>query len=108
MAEKYVRTQVRTTNPAKGVYRTLNGCFEIRAAERKGHWDVFRLVGGGAERIAGEVRGYDRALDSLLALDGVTLEALNTRPAKAKPEPQPEATATEAKPKRQRKAPVTA
>jgi hypothetical protein len=122
MAEGYVRTKVRAKNPSKGVYRTLDGSHEIRQADKKGHWDVYRLVGGGAQRIAAEVKGYDRALDRILEEPGVTLEQLNTAPkVEAKPtkqelaerfaaedasraEPDP---ATERKP-RQRKAAATA
>src|SRR5215204_5835259 len=86
-ATSYVRTKVRTTNPSRGVYRTLDGAFEIRAAEKKGHWDLYRLVEGGAQRIAAEVKGYDRALDRVLEEPGIELEQLNTRPPKPdKPE----------------------
>jgi len=82
----YTRTKVRTTNPSRGTYRTLDQRFEIRAAEKKGHWDVYRLVGGGAEKIAGPVKGYDAALNRILEEPGVGLEQLNTRPPKPKPE----------------------
>lgn len=96
----YVRTQVRTKNPAKGVYRTLGGSYEIRQAERKGCWDVYRLLDGGAQKIASEVRGYDAALNRVLEEPGVELEALNAPPAKAKAEPQQAATpAVEVQPK---------
>ena len=90
-ATSYVRTKVRTTNPSRGVYRTLDGAFEIRAAEKKGHWDLYRLVEGGAQRIAAEVKGYDAALNRALQEPGVTLEQLNTRP------PKPEAPKVEVK-----------
>jgi len=93
MAESsYTRTKVRTTNPAKGVYRTLDGRFEIRAAEGKGHWDVSRVVVGGAEKIAGPIRGYDAALNRVLEEPGVELAALNVRPPKPKPEAKVEQT----------------
>ena len=112
MAEGYVRTKVRARNPERGVYRTLDQRFEIRAAEKAGMWDVYRLLDGGRQRFAAEVKGYDRALDRVLEEPGVELEALNTPPVKAKPEPEaPQATtpAVEAKPKRQRrKEPATA
>jgi hypothetical protein len=90
MAEGYVRTQVRTKNPSKGVYRTLDESHEIRQADKKGHWDVYRVVGGGAQRIAAEVKGSDRALDRILEEPGVELDALNTPPAKPKPEAKAE------------------
>jgi hypothetical protein len=94
MAESsYVRTKVKARNPEKGVYRTLDGSHEIRQADKKGCWDVYRLLDGGAQKIAGEVKGYDRALDHILEEPGVTLEALNTPPAKPKPEAKPEAKA---------------
>ena len=86
MAEQYVRTKVRARNPEKGVYRTLDGSHEIRQADKKGCWDVYRLVEGGAQRIASEVRGYDAALNRVLEEPGVSLEQLNTAPAKPKPE----------------------
>jgi hypothetical protein len=82
----YERTKVRATNPAKGVYRTLDGRFEIRQAEKAGTWDVFQLLAGGAQRVASAVKGYDRALDRILEEPGIELEALNTRPAKPKAE----------------------
>jgi hypothetical protein len=82
MAEGYVRTKVRAKNPSRGVYRTLDGLHEIRMAAKKGTWDVFRLVDGGARRIEAGVKGYDRALDRILEEPGVTLAALNTAPAR--------------------------
>jgi hypothetical protein len=110
MAEAYVRTQVKARNPSKGVYRTLDGSHEIRQAEKKGCWDVYRLVSGGAQRIAGEVKGNDRALDRILEEPGVTLEQLNTPPAKPKPEAtaEPQQPAPEQPKRRGRKQPATA
>jgi hypothetical protein len=95
-ASAYVRTQVRATNPEKGVYRTLDGRFEIRAAAKKGQWDLYRLEDGNWVLVQAEAGKYDAALTRILAEPGVSLEQLNTRPkppAKPKPEPKPEAKA---------------
>ena len=115
----YERTKLKARNPEKGVYRTLDRQFEIRQADKPGHWSVFRLVEGGAQQVAANVKGYDRALDRILEEPGVTREALNTAPAKptkpelaerfaaedaSRAEPDP---ATERK-RRQRKQPATA
>jgi hypothetical protein len=89
----YVRTKVRTTNPAKGVYRTLDGQFEIRANGKA--WDLYRIAGSDEMLVEAGIKGWDRALDRALAVDGAELEALNTRPPKpaasAKAEAKPEA-----------------
>ena len=78
----YVRTQVKARNPQRGVYRTLDGRYEIRRGE-KGKWDVYQVDGN--QRIAEGVKGYDAALNRILEEPGVTLDALNTAP----PKPQP-------------------
>jgi hypothetical protein len=82
----YQRTQVRTRNPQPGVYRSLDGKFEIRKAGKKGCWDVYKRLDGGAEKIASDVRGYDKALDTIVEQGHATVEQLNSPPAKPKPE----------------------
>src|SRR5215211_2842628 len=77
--------------PGQGTYRTLDGRFEIRQAEKAGHWDVFQLLAGGAQRVASAVKGYDRALDRILEEPGIELEQLNARA------PKPEKPKAEAK-----------
>jgi hypothetical protein len=91
----YVRTSIKTRNPEKGVYRSLNGEFEIRAGSKAGTWDLFRIAGQDEMLVEAGIKGWDRAFDRALAVDGVTLEGLNTRPPKpaapAKAEAKPEA-----------------
>ncbi|SRR6266511_2931915 len=86
-AEKapYVRTKVRTRNPAKGVYRTLNGEFEIRQSEKAGQWDLFRKDGEKWVGLNRELKGWDNALTFIVEAGLATVEALNTAPAKPKP-----------------------
>jgi hypothetical protein len=91
----YERTKVKARNPEKGVYRTLDGSHEIRQADKPGQWSVFRLLDGGAQQVAANVKGYDRALDRILEEPGVTLETLNTPPAKPTKQEQAERFAAE-------------
>jgi len=74
----YQRTKIRTRNPEKGVYRTLDGSFEIRQAEKAGCWDLFK----GDALVEATIKGWDRALDAIIERHGGNLEALNTPPAK--------------------------
>jgi hypothetical protein len=71
MAESsYTRTKVRTSNPSRGTYRTLNGSFEIRASAKKGQWDLYRRQGEEWVLLQAEAGKYDAALTRILAEPG--------------------------------------
>src|SRR6266536_4840308 len=92
----YVRTKVRTTNPAKGVYRTLDGNWEIERVDGSKKWSVFQVATDDSGKPTGErdlarkdAGSWDKALNVILEISPRSLDELNTRPAKPKAEAKP-------------------
>jgi hypothetical protein len=85
----YVRTQVKTTNPKPGLYRTLDGNWEIERVDGSKRWSVFQVSTDEAGKPTGErdlarkdAGSWDEALNVVLELSPRSLDELNTRPPK--------------------------
>ncbi len=74
----YVRTAIRTRNPEKGVYRTLNGEFSIRQSEKAGCWDLYR----GDALVEATIKGWDASLNRIVELGLAKVADLNAEPKK--------------------------
>jgi hypothetical protein len=74
----YVRTAIKTRNPEKGRYDTLNRQFSIRASEKAGHWDLYHLD----ERVEATIKGWDASLNRIVELGLAKVSDLNTEPPK--------------------------
>jgi hypothetical protein len=96
---EYKRTQVKTRNPRPGVYRTLDGNWEIERVDGSKKWSVFQVATDEQGRPTGErdlarkdAGSWDEALEVVRELSPRSLEELNTRPPKpaapAKAEPE--------------------
>src|SRR6266542_2061346 len=99
---EYKRTQVKTRNPRPGVYRTLDGNWEIERVDGSKKWSVFQVATDEAGKPTGErdlarkdAGTWDEALNVVLEISPRSLEELNTEPkrpaAPAKADPTPEA-----------------
>src|SRR6266702_7940845 len=83
------RTQVKTRNPRPGVYRTLDGNWEIERVDGSKKWSVFQVATDEAGKPTGErdlarkdAGTWDEALNVVLELSPRSLDELNTPPKK--------------------------
>lgn len=83
---------MKTRNPKPGVYRTLDGSWEIERVDGSKKWSVFQVATDEAGKPTGErdlarkdAGTWDDALNMVLEICPRSLEELNTPPAKPKP-----------------------
>ncbi len=102
---EYKRTQVKTRNPRPGVYRTLDGNWEIERVDGSKKWSVFQVATDEAGKPTGErdlarkdAGTWDEALNVVLEISPRSLEELNTEPKRPAAPAKAKAGPTEAKP----------
>jgi hypothetical protein len=117
---EYTRTLVKAKNPKPGLYRTVDGNWEIERVDGSKKWSIFQVATDESGKPTGErdlarkdAGTYDEALNVVRELSPRSLEELNTAPAKpkaAKPADPPKAEESPAQPPKLResvKAPKT-